>query len=222
MVRPEHQDTNINSKYHKVMAWLSPSFPVGAFAYSHGLEFEISVGNISRSDDLYNWLSDILQYGSVWNDLILFCEAYKAKENTLNHLSETAKAFAQSKERYNETIEMGKAFSKIISSINRSDFQPMPLPIIVGYISKLERISLEYILPLYAHSFMSNLINASTRLIPLGQTEAQKLLFDLFPLIDQVSIQAMKSNIYDMKNKCVLADLASMKHETLKVRLFKS
>ena len=74
MVRPEHQDTNINSKYHKVMAWLSPSFPVGAFAYSHGLEFEISVGNISRSDDLYNWLSDILQYGSVWNDLILFCE----------------------------------------------------------------------------------------------------------------------------------------------------
>ena len=222
MVRPEHQDTNINYKYHKVMAWLSPSFPVGAFAYSHGLEFEISVGNISRSDDLYNWLSDILQYGSVWNDLILFCEAYKAKENALNNLSETAKAFAQSKERYNETIEMGKAFSKIISSINRFDFQPMPLPIIVGYISKLERISLEYILPLYAHSFMSNLINASTRLIPLGQTEAQKLLFDLFPLIDQVSIQAMKSNIYDMKNKCVLADLASMKHETLKVRLFKS
>ena len=142
MVRPEHQDTNINSKYHKVMAWLSPSFPVGAFAYSHGLEFEISVGNISRSDDLYNWLSDILQYGSVWNDLILFCEAYKAKENALNHLSETAMAFAQSKERYNETIEMGKAFSKIISSINRFDFQPMPLPIIVGYISKLERISL--------------------------------------------------------------------------------
>ena len=116
MVRPEHQDTNINSKYHKVMAWLSPSFPVGAFAYSHGLEFEISVGNISRSDDLYNWLSDILQYGSVWNDLILFCEAYKAKENALNHLSETAKAFAQSKERYTETTEMGKAFSKIISS----------------------------------------------------------------------------------------------------------
>ena len=104
MVRPEHQDTNINSKYHKVMAWLSPSFPVGAFAYSHGLEFEISVGNISRSDDLYNWLSDILQYGSVWNDLILFCEAYKAKENAINHLSEIAKAFAQSKERYNETI----------------------------------------------------------------------------------------------------------------------
>ena len=222
MVKPEHQDISINYKNHKVMAWLSPSFPIGAFAYSHGLEFEISVGNISRSNDLYYWLSDILQYGSIWNDLILFCEAYKAKENTLNHLSEIAKAFAQSKERYIETIEMGKAFSKIVSSIKQSDFQPMPLPVIVGYVSKLETISLEYILPLYAHSFISNLINASTRLIPLGQTEAQKLLFDLFPLIDEVSKQALKSNICDMKNKCVLADLASMKHETLKVRLFKS
>ena len=138
----EQPDISINPKNHKVMAWLSPSFPIGAFAYSHGLEFEISVGNISRSNDLYYWLSDILQYGSIWNDLILFCESYKAKENTLNHLSEIAKAFAQSKERYNETIEMGKAFSKIISSIKRSDFQPMPLPIIVGYISKIENISL--------------------------------------------------------------------------------
>ena len=222
MVRPEHQDPNINSKYHKVMAWLSSSFPIGAFAYSHGLEFEISVGNISRSNDLYYWLSDILQYGSIWNDLILFCESYKANENTLNHLSEIAKAFAQSKERYNETIEMGKAFSKIISSIKRSDFQPMPLPIIVGYISKLETISLDYILPLYAHSFISNLICVSMRLLPLCQTEAQKLLFTFFPVIDEVSKEALNSNIDDMRNKCVISDLASMKHETLKVRLFKS
>ena len=94
----EQPDISINPNNHKVMAWLSPSFPIGAFAYSHGLEFEISVGNISRSNDLFHWLSDILQYGSIWNDLILFCEAYKAKENTLNHLSEIAKAFAQSKE----------------------------------------------------------------------------------------------------------------------------
>ena len=60
----EQPDISINPKNHKVMAWLSPSFPIGAFAYSHGLEFEISVGNISRSNDLYYWLSDILQYGS--------------------------------------------------------------------------------------------------------------------------------------------------------------
>ena len=218
----EQPDISINPKTHKVMAWLSPSFPLGAFAYSHGLEFEISEGNVSTSEELYEWLKDILRFGSVWNDLVLFCNSYKTDVNSLNELSDIAKAFAQSKERYYETIEMGNAFSKIISSIEGVYLKGMPLPIIMGYIAKIENVSLPYILPLYAHSFISNLISVSIRLLPLGQTDAQKLLFSLFPIIDDVAKEALKSNIGDMRNKCVLADLASMKHETLKVRLFKS
>ena len=218
----EQPDISINPKTHKVMAWLSPSFPLGAFAYSHGLEFEISEGNVSTSEELYEWLKDILRFGSVWNDLVLFCNSYKTDVNSLNELSGIAKAFAQSKERYYETIEMGNAFSKIISSIEGVYLKGMPLPIIMGYIAKIENVSLPYILPLYAHSFISNLVSVSIRLLPLGQTDAQKLLFSLFPIIDDVAKEALKSNIGDMRNKCVLADLASMKHETLKVRLFKS
>ena len=218
----EQPDISINPKTHKVMAWLSPSFPLGAFAYSHGLEFEISEGNVSTSKELYEWLKDILRFGSVWNDLVLFCNSYKTDVDSLNELSDIAKAFAQSKERYYETIEMGNAFSKIISSIEGVYLKGMPLPIIMGYIAKIENVSLSYILPLYAHSFISNLISVSIRLLPLGQTDAQKLLFSLFPIIDDVAKEALKSNIGDMRNKCVLADLASMKHETLKVRLFKS
>ena len=218
----EQPDISINPKTHKVMAWLSPSFPLGAFAYSHGLEFEISEGNVSTSEELYEWLKDILRFGSVWNDLVLFCNSYKTDVDSLNELSDIAKAFAQSKERYYETIEMGNAFSKIISSIEGVYLKGMPLPIIMGYIAKIENVSLSYILPLYAHSFISNLISVSIRLLPLGQTDAQKLLFSLFPIIDDVAKEALKSNIGDMRNKCVLADLASMKHETLKVRLFKS
>ena len=218
----EQPDISINPKTHKVMAWLSPSFPLGAFAYSHGLEFEISEGNVSTSKELYEWLKDILRFGSVWNDLVLFCNSYKTDVDSLNELSDIAKAFAQSKERYYETIEMGNAFSKIISSIEGVYLKGMPLPIIMGYIAKIENVSLPYILPLYAHSFISNLISVSIRLLPLGQTDAQKLLFSLFSIIDDVAKEALKSNIGDMRNKCVLADLASMKHETLKVRLFKS
>ena len=218
----EQPDISINPKTHKVMAWLSPSFPLGAFAYSHGLEFEISEGNVSTSEELYEWLKDILRFGSVWNDLVLFCNSYKTDVNSLNELSDIAKAFAQSKERYYETIEMGNAFSKIISSIEGVYLKGMPLPIIMGYIAKIENVSLSYILPLYAHSFISNLVSVSIRLLPLGQTDAQKLLFSLFPIIDDVAKEALKSNIGDMRNKCMLADLASMKHETLKVRLFKS
>ena len=218
----EQPDISINPKTHKVMAWLSPSFPLGAFAYSHGLEFEISEGNVSTSKELYEWLKDILRFGSVWNDLVLFSNSYKTDVNSLNELSDIAKAFAQSKERYYETIEMGNAFSKIISSIEGVYLKGMPLPIIMGYIAKIENVSLPYILPLYAHSFISNLISVSIRLLPLGQTDAQKLLFSLFSIIDDVAKEALKSNIGDMRNKCVLADLASMKHETLKVRLFKS
>ena len=75
MVTLEQPDISINPKNHKVMAWLSPSFPLGSFAYSHGLEFEISEGNISTSEDLFEWLEDILRFGSAWNELVLFCNS---------------------------------------------------------------------------------------------------------------------------------------------------
>ena len=74
----EQQDTNTSLNRHKVMAWLSPSYPIGSFAYSHGLEFEIASGNITEKQEVKQWVEDLLKFGSGWNELVLFSLAYKS------------------------------------------------------------------------------------------------------------------------------------------------
>ena len=63
--------TAIEEQIITLQQWMSPSFPIGAFAYSHGLEWAIETGRIKNSDDLFNWMSDILVFGSGRNDAIL-------------------------------------------------------------------------------------------------------------------------------------------------------
>ena len=222
MVNPEQQVTNTNLKHHKVMAWLSPSFPIGSFAYSHGLEFEISCGNICTRQDVQEWIEHLLRNGSGWNELVLFGQAYKSDRKSLEELSNLAKALAQSKERYEETLALGRAFTKITSKIMGVKCDGMPLPVVMGFKAKIEDIPLGYILPLYAHNFTANLISVSVRLIPLGQTEGQQALFNLFPVMEEIAKAASVAKLTDLRNSCILADIASMRHETLKTRIFRS
>ena len=222
MVILEQQDTNTNLSYHKVMAWLSPSYPIGSFAYSHGLEFEIASGNITEKQEVKQWVEDLLKFGSGWNELVLFSLAYKSDINSLDELSNFAKALAQSKERYEETLALGRAFAKVTSKLVMVTGQEMPLPIVMGMCAKNEDISLEYILPLFAHNFVANLISVAVRLVPLGQTAGQQVLFELFATIEEVANKALAASIDDLGTSCILADIASMKHEILKTRIFRS
>ena len=159
------------------MAWLSPGYPIGSFAYSHGLEIEIASGEISTRKDVEEWIESLLRNGSGWNDLVLFSQAYRSDRNSLEEISDLAKALAPSRERYEETLALGYAFAKVTSQIMEKKCTGMPLPVVMGFKSKIENIPLEYVLPLYAHNFTANLISVGIRLIPLGQTEAQKLLW---------------------------------------------
>ena len=222
MVILEQQDTNTNLSYHKVMAWLSPSYPIGSFAYSHGLEFEIASGNITEKQEVKQWVEDLLKFGSGWNELVLFSLAYKSDINSLDELSNFAKALAQSKERYEETLALGRAFAKVTSKLVMVTGQEMPLPIVMGMCAKNEDISLEYILPLFAHNFVANLISVAVRLVTLGQTAGQQVLFELFATIEEVANKALVASIADLGTSCILADIASMKHEILKTRIFRS
>ncbi len=221
-VTQELRGTNTSLNYHKVMAWLSPSYPIGSFAYSHGLEFEIACGNIRTGQDVQEWVESLLRNGSGWNELVLFSQAYRSDKHSLEDLSDFAKALAQSKERYEETLALGRAFARVTSEIAGVKCPSMPLPVVMGFEAKMGDIPLEYILPLYAHSFAANLISVGVRLIPIGQTEGQQVLFNLFPIMREISKAASVAELADLKNSCILADIASMRHETLETRIFRS
>lgn len=208
---------------HQLMAWLSPSYPIGSFSYSHGLEYAIEAGDVRNGEDLRRWLIDIVERGSGYNDAVLLCHAYRARtREELCDIADLAEALCSSRERHIETMAQGAAFAKITSDVWGIDLKPAPLPIVFGAAIAHQSISLETALPLYLHAFISNIITMAVRHIPLGQTDGQLVLASLFEQIDDVSHHASNADVNDLGNSCFLADLASMQHETMDTRIFRT
>ena len=213
----------VNAALHKLTQWLSPSYPVGSFSYSHGLETAISAGDIRNASELKNWLFDILNHGAGRNDAILLVHAYRA-ENTaeLSDIAELATAFNPGAERLLETQSQGAAFAKTTRTVWPSHLPDMPYPVAVGTAARQHDLPLSDTIALYLHSFAANLVSAAVRFVPLGQTEGQAVLSELFDTIDKISVDAQTSALDDLGGCAFRADLASMKHETLPTRIFRS
>ena len=208
---------------HKLNAWFSPSYPVGAFSYSHGLEAVVSAGDVASAEQLYEWLSDCLWHGAGRNDAIFLAHAYRAGDRAaLSELAELAEALAPSAERQLETTAQGAAFAKVTENVWGGDLADLPYPVAVGAAARAEGIPLDLTLPLYLHAFAANIIAAGVRFIPLGQTDGQQVLAGLFPAFDAISAEAAEATLDDLGSATFRADLASMQHETLKTRIFRS
>ena len=208
---------------HKLNAWFSPSYPVGAFSYSHGLEAVVSDGDVGSADGLCQWLSDCLWFGAGRNDAILLAHAYRAGDRAaLSELAELAVALAASPERQLETTAQGAAFAKVTQNVWGGDLADLPYPVAVGAAARAEGIPLDMTLSLYLHAFAANIIAAGVRFIPLGQTDGQQVLARLFPAFDAIAAEAAEATLDDLGSATFRADLASMQHETLKTRIFRS
>ncbi len=203
--------------------WLSPSYPVGAFSFSHGLETAISDGRIATSDDLKDWLVSLIENGSGWSDLVLLCAAHRAKSpSDLQTISELAEALCPSKERLAETLQQGAAFARTTNAIWGGDTGPSAYPVAVGSAAGARNICLETTAYLYIHSFTSNLVSAAIRLIPLGQTDGQACLNLLAPICETTAQKALTATLDDIGTCAFMSDIASMTHEILPVRIFQS
>ncbi len=213
----------VNAAHHKLMAWLSPSYPIGAYSYSHGLEYAIDAGDVTDAESLRKWLSDVLRYGAGRNDAIILKEAYNAPDkDALQEVSDLAIALSASAERHLETTAQGAAFSKVTSAVSGMDLPPMPLPVALGAAAAREGIELSDVLPLYLHSFAANIITAAVRFIPLGQTEGQQVLASLFDLFETVTNEVNVSGMNDLGSICFLSDISAMKHEDMTTRIFRT
>ena len=170
-----------DSKLLTVMQWLSPAFPIGGFAYSHGLEWAINKGHVGNREELQKWISDLLEYGSLKNDAILIKLVLQGSDP--KEINELAMALCPASERLSETQLQGGAFCKIMREVWSLEIDDLTLPIALALAAKNQSIDQNLVLPAYLHSFCSNLISVATRLIPIGQTDGQKTLLELSPLI---------------------------------------
>jgi urease accessory protein len=209
-----------DSKLITVMQWLSPAFPIGGFAYSHGLEWAINKGYVSNREELQKWISDLLEYGSLKNDAILIKLVLQGSDP--NEINELAMALCPASERLSETQLQGGAFCKIMREVWSLEIDELTLPIALALAAKNESIDQNLVVPAYLHSFCSNLISVAMRLIPIGQTDGQKTLRELSPLISDSVRSVAKSDKDDLGSACFLSDVSAMQHEYLQPRVFKT
>ncbi len=203
--------------------WLSPAFPVGAFAYSHGLETAIQSGRVTTPEELQLWLSDLLHHGSGRNDCILLRAAYaSANSAALAYVNATALAFCASAERRMETELQGDAFCQTTAAIWGSDLSGLAYPVAVGAAAARLELDLTLTAGLYLQAFTSNLVSAAVRLVPLGQTAGQAVLAALAPDCTKIARDTQHSTLDDLQGSAFLSDIAAITHETLQPRIFRS
>ncbi|WP_420584769.1 urease accessory protein UreF [Ruegeria sp.] len=203
--------------------WLSPAYPVGGFAYSHGLEAAIDHGTVANSQDTYAWISDVLEHGSGWNDALFVVAAFHAQDkDELINVDVTARAFCATSERLMETELLGQAFGKITNGVWELDLGQFTYPVSIGQAARQQNLPLLLTTKLFLQAFASNLVACATRLVPLGQTDAQRLIRQLTPLCAQIAERAQTESLDALSSTAFLADIASMKHETQYSRIFRT
>lgn len=209
----------------RLLAWLSPGFPTGAYAYSHGLEWGVEAGDIHDGDTLRAWLTDIVSNGSGRNDTILLRHAHRARRDpaALQQLAELAAAVVPSRERHAETLDQGTAF---LRAARAWDCPVLPetiaYPVVAGALAGWHGIDEGLTSAAYLQAFTSNLISAAIRLVPLGQTTGLRVLAALEATIVQVANDTAAATLDDIGGCTFRADLAAMRHETQYTRLFRS
>lgn len=218
---PLHMNTNHDAL--TLAQWLSPAFPVGGFAYSHGLETAIQSGTIANACDLEKWISEVLNYGSGRNDCILLRAAHGCgSDAALEDVNQTALAVSASSERVLETQLQGTAFSQTTAAIWGSDQAALCYPVAVGNASAHMQLDVDLTAALYLHAFASNLVSAAVRAVPLGQTDGQRVIAALIPICDQIVKNTIGTTLDDLSSTAFLSDIAAMQHETLQPRIFRS
>lgn len=220
---------------YRLMAWLSPAYPVGAFSYSGGIEWAVEAGDIKDADSLRGWLAVVIGEGGGFCDAVFFVHAYRSLADhdtaALRAVAELAAALAPSKERHLETTAQGAAFiaatraawpCAALDALSEAWTGPVAYPVAVGVTAAGHGISLEAALHAYLHAVTANLISAGVRLIPLGQNDGQRVLAALEPVVAATARRALAASLEDVGSAAWRADLASLRHETQYTRLFRS
>jgi len=220
---------------YRLMAWLSPGYPIGAFSYSSGIEWAVEAADVTDAATLERWLAVMIAEGGGFCDAVIFVHAHRAAIEKsgapLGAIAELAAAFAPSRERFLETTAQGRAFFETtraawpciaLDRLVAAWDGPLPYPVAVAVAAAGHGVALAPALSAFLQAVAGNLVSAGLRLIPLGQTDGQRVLAGLEPVIAACVERALACPLDDIGSATFRADIASMRHETQYTRLFRS
>ncbi len=222
-----------SSALYRLLTWLSPSYPVGAYAYSHGLESAVEAGLVADAEDARLWIADLIALGSGGADLVFAAAAHRAhaEPERLRDVAEYAIAFQPTAELRLESAAQGDAFMRTTTAAAGSEALerlracwpgPYAYPVAVGAAAAGESLPLAETLTAFAHAFAANLVSAAIRLVPLGHTDGQRLMARLEPVVHGAAGRAAEAGLDAVASCTINAEILSMRHETQHTRLFRS
>ncbi len=202
--------------------WLSPAFPVGSFAYSHGLEGAVGLGWVKDGAGLEAWLEDVLLHGAGRADSLLLAAAFNAgTRQRLGEIDRTARAFAASSERRLETDAQGQAFCRALVAWDVAA-EGLTYPVALGTAAAQEGLPIALTQQLYLQALLSNLVAAGQRLLAVGQQQGQAILRRLTLLCPEVAEDTRHGDLSKLVSMAFLTDIASMRHEAQDSRIFRT
>lgn len=219
---------------HRILAWTSPAYPVGSYTYSHGLETAVDDGRVATAVELADFVTAMLAQGGGWIDAVLFCHAFRAAgdDSAFDAVAELAAAFRGSSETALESRQQGASFLAVTrmawpdptldAFAARQADRPLAHAVVMALACAAQAIPLETALHAWLHSTAANLVSAGVRLVPLGQTDGQRALALLTGRIEQIAARALDTAIENLGTASPALELASLRHETLYTRLFRS
>ena len=217
---------------YRLMTWLSPSFPVGAYAFSHGIESAVENGQITDADSAREWIRDLIRYGNGHSDLVFLAEAWDAAGSidALLGIADYCRAYQATAELRLESLAQGRAFidaasaawpGECLEAIRASKCE-IPYPVAVGLVAAEHGAPKRAIMLAFCHAFAANLVSAAVRLVPLGQSDGQRITAALEETAGEAVESALNETRFTISNVAIRSDIASMQHETQYTRLFRS
>lgn len=200
--------------------WFSPAYPVGAFAYSHGLEQAIDDGHVGDAGALQIWIEDVLHNGAGRNDALFLAAAYHAADPA--PIDAALRAFVSSQERLKEADLLGRAFAEITGALTQLDLAGLAYPVAVGRAAGLLGLPLPLTAASFLQAFVTSLVSVGQRLIPIGQTDGHKMIADLRPECAALADETKTGDLGTLSSTAFLSDIAAMRHETLTTRVFRT
>ena len=204
-----------------MVRWLSPAFPVGSFAYSHGLEAAIASGDVTDGATAEAWVRQVISRGAGLSDGALMAAALVPGADA-GALADLALALSAGRERRVETVEQGRAFAAAVTSATGTPHPPAPLPVAVGRAACGLDVAPERAVAFYLQAFATALVSAAVRFVPLGQGEGQRILTALAPDILSTAAAAVATPPDEVTACVPAADLSALAHETLDVRIYRT
>jgi urease accessory protein len=227
--------TTTTEAVYRLFAWLSPSYPTGAFSYSHGIEYAVEARLVTDRATLVDWIAHILGHGAGWADAVLFARAYDAAaagdDAALDAIADYAAALRATSETALESAQQGAAFLAVTRSawpdpllerfVARRNGAPVTLAVALA-LAAVERVERRPALVGLLHAFAAALVSAGVRLVPLGQTDGQRAIADLTATVLATADAALACPLEALGMAAPMVDWTCMKHETQYTRLFRS